>query len=102
MELTTASELDVRPFEDEEQDEDVNSQADNEDEVLQGPGIPPRRKASKRELARRAEVIRTDTFNSTLLLTSDDATCSRYRGSLKTYQLRVVLLAKIPRYYLRT
>ena len=59
MELTTASEPDVRPFEDGEQDEDIDSQADNEDEVLQGPGVPPRRKASKRELARRAEVTRT-------------------------------------------
>lgn len=42
MELTTASELDGRPFEDEEQEEDKNPQADEDDQDVDLQGKPPR------------------------------------------------------------
>jgi Domain of unknown function (DUF6532) len=60
VELSTASEVDGRPFEDEEQEGNDNSPTDDEEDVLEGRGrMPHRGKASKRELTRRAEVIRT-------------------------------------------
>ncbi|KAH9992946.1 hypothetical protein BJV77DRAFT_962129 [Russula vinacea] len=57
MELTTASELDGKPFED-EQDEDENPLAEDDENDIQD--NPPRRnhKTSKHERAHRAEVLR--------------------------------------------
>jgi hypothetical protein len=85
-ELTTASELDGRPFEhdDSEQEEDNDSSTDDEDDTLRGPRILPHHsKASKRERTRRAEVILITVRVHNI---ANDAIRLRYLSSRSVYQ----------------